>query len=192
MKVFQNSSTLHYLVENGAIFNRKLEPLKWIHFLVGMTSCRVKGQHLKKGTWWASLYLFCLSIVSIVYVIRATLLYFSNKYGVTLLNIAEVCVFISSLAHLVANWILNINSNIVINIVKKFDYVEKALPKINAFVYNSNNFNKMIHIVEITYLCVYKIVCEKGKFPLLEMFFTTLCNIALGFSVFQVCIMVNM
>lgn len=187
-----NKIRSHRLVENGSLFNNKLEPLKWIHFFVGMTSYRLKGPYLKKGAWWASLYLVFLSIISMVYVNRGMSTHTSKEYSVTILKIAEVCMYISSSVHLVSNWMLNINSNKVISVLENFDYIEKALPKMNAFIYNSNNVNKIIHTIEIIYLCIFEILIDSNNFPLFQNCFTTICNIAMSFSVYQFCILVNM
>lgn len=188
-KLYKNQS--RRLIENGALLNNKLEPLKWIHFIMGLRSYRMKGSYFTKGPWWASLYLVCLIITLTINVTRSLINYLIEYQEVTLHNIAISFVYITSTMHLIMNCMLNINTFKIITVLEHFDYVERAIPRMNSFLYNTNNINVMIHVFEILYMLLPKVIKYKKTFSL-STYFMIMFNIASDFSIFQLCIMINM
>lgn len=181
------------MIENSVLFNNKLEPLKWIHLLLGLRSYRMKGSYLKKGAWWASLYLAFLTILAIVCISHSIVELFIRLQGVSLNKIGLTIINISSLLHMITNWMLNINSNKVIKILDKFNYVEKTFPSKNAYLYNSNVLNTSIHSFEIFLMAIQIVINYDAKTqPNVAQFFYTFFNISMDFSVYQLCNIMNM
>lgn len=180
-------------IENSALFNNKLEPLKWIHFILGLRSYRMKGLYLKKGAWWSSLYLAFLTILATVCISRSVVKHFIRFQGVSLHKIGITIIYISSLLHMITNWMLNINSSKVIKILENFNYVENVFPKKNAYLYNSNILNTSIHALEILFMAFERVLDSNKitQFTLVQ-FFNIFFNISMDFSVYQLCNIMNM
>lgn len=151
----------------------------------------MKGSYITKGAWWASLYLLCLIIIFMIYIIRSLIKYLNQHQEVTLHNIATTSLYITSTVQLIMNCILNINTSTVIIVLKHFDYAEKAIPRMNTFLYNSNNINLTIHLCEIVFMLSLLLVKYKDTFSL-DIYFMIMFNIASNFSIYQFCIMMNM
>lgn len=187
-------SRSRYMIENSDLFKNKLEPLKWIHFLLGLRSYRMKGSYLKKGAWWASLYLVFLTILASVYISHCLVQNFISSPGVSLYKIGLTIILISALLHMITNWMLNINSYKVIKILVNFDFVEKTFPKKNPYLYNSNILNTSIHALEIFLMGLQRVVMDNQKSSQHNavQYLSTFFNVSMDFSLYQLGNIMNM
>lgn len=187
-------------IENGELFHKKLEPLKFTHSIMGLRSYEFDGVYFRKISFFRVAYLFFLSIGCImVYFYSLKRAYIVFK-GITIHSVISFLIKITGAVQTTCFFLSNVNSSAVIKIFKNFDVIEKSIPNINGFLHKSNVLNVMLHSINILFVVTHVTIFQFVKVDLNEdnvfntiiteaTYFYYLVN---DFSVYQCCNVMNM
>lgn len=185
-------------IKHGGLFVRKLEPLKFVHLILGTRSYKFNGTSFSIVSRSTAFYLILVCVLNIV-INAINIIYYGESYTkLTLHGIVTYLMLISGTIHTTFFFISNINSTDVIKMFKNFDFIETSIPKMNIFLYSSVTLSIVLHFFDIIFMSTEYMSIFLRSFPNLYFFeeilkvFTILIYISNDYSVYQCGIIMNL
>lgn len=141
-----------YKINNFTSFRNKVEPFPILYLIFGLRSWSfTKGNYLTTLHWTAKVYIIATCSIFVY----GSFLYIPPLFITTrslVYYLATVLLFGAGSLNLTTIWLGNVNSKTVIKIFKKFDYLERVVPKLNGFIHNKSTSYIIIHLLPSAYI----------------------------------------
>lgn len=141
-------------IKHGNILNKNLEPLKFIHSVLGLRGYEKFGTYFTDTSWITKAYLMFISCCTAFNIMHTAIYFFTKIRGHSFeYLVISYLVSTTSAMQSISFWMTNtLHSSSVIKMFKNFDFIESSLPNKNRFLHNCNIFNSCIHLYTSTFL----------------------------------------